>query len=133
MLLKIYKYIFWLIFTQVCLISCSLDNNYVKQHEWKYGDGFRLNNDFIAFGGGYLSLRNDTVFILDSAIAVIYDTQKGYFGDDNEIHIKSISTNQKGIYHELGLVKSEDTLVEIILTAPPHEYEPPVPPTPPKP
>ncbi|MBK6834440.1 MAG: hypothetical protein IPG89_09265 [Bacteroidetes bacterium] len=102
----------------------------MRQHEWKYGDGFRLNNDFIAFGGGYLSLRNDTVFVLDSAIAVIYDTDKGYFGDDNEIHIQSISTSQKGVYHEFGLVKSEDTLVEIILSPPSYEGEPPVPPTP---
>lgn len=113
--------------------SCSLDQDYVRQREWKYGDGYWLQHDFVAFGGGYISLRNDTILIGDSAIAIVYETEKGYFGDDNEIHIKSIATNKLGTYHDFGPLKPQDTIVQIILTPPPPVEEPPVPPTPPFP
>ena len=56
----------------------------------------------------YYKLNNDTIFIGDSAVAVIYETEKSYFGDDNEIHIKSIATNENGIYHDLGAVKPKN-------------------------
>ena len=122
------------ILTIISLTSCTLDNNYVRQRVWKYGNGFWLRHDFIRFGGGYFKLNNDTIFIGDSAVATIFETEKGYFGDDNEIHIKSISTKEIGVYHDLGPINAKDTAVEIILTPPPADInEPPVPETPPKP
>lgn len=121
-----------ILFTLALFYGCSLDNDYVRQRTWKYGAGYWLSHDFITFGGGYLKLTNDTIYMLDSAVAVVYETEKGYFGNDNEIHIKSISTNKTGIYHDFGIAKASDTAVEIILTLPTDTDEPPVPPAPKK-
>ncbi len=117
----------------ILFASCGLDNDYIRQREWKYGDGFWLKHDFIAFGGGYMQLKNDTIYVGDSAVCTIYETEKGYFGKDNEIHIKSIKTNRTGIYHDFGPVTTQDTTTQIILTPPPKVDEPPPPPPPPPP
>jgi hypothetical protein len=95
--------------------SCTLDNNEIRQHEWKYGEGSRPGHDFFAFGGGVFKLYNDTVFFLDTAIATVIDTRKNYYLYDNEITLKNLKTGKAAIYNDLGKVKAEDTVVTIEL------------------
>ena len=118
------------ILTICAFSSCTLDNNEIRQHEWKYGEGSRPGHDFFVFGGGVFKLHNDTVFFLDTAIATVIDTRKNYFLYDNEITLKNLKTGKTAIYNDLGKVKAEDTIVTIELKQLDLEA-PPVPPDPP--
>lgn len=60
-------------------LSCSLSNEEIKQHEWKYGEGSRPGQDFLFFGGGVFKLTDDTIFFLDTAIAKLLILEKTIF------------------------------------------------------
>lgn len=113
------------------LVSCTLSNEEIRQHEWKYGEGSRSGHDFIFFGGGVFKLTDDTIFFIDTAIATIVDTRKNYFLYDNEITLKNIKTGKIAIYNDFGKVKVQDTIVSIEITQSIDTIEPPAPPSPP--
>lgn len=77
--------------------GCTLTNDRIQKHWWKYGNGFHLG-DVLRFANN--SLRNDTIFINNRPTAKIIDKTYGLFGDDNEIVIKSLLTAETGTYHE---------------------------------
>ncbi len=78
-------------------LSCTLTDDRIKKHWWKYGEGFHMGDVLILDNK---NLLNDTIFINGKPKAIIVDKVYGLIGDDNEIIIKSLLTNEKGIYHE---------------------------------
>jgi hypothetical protein len=65
--------------------------------QWKYGEGFNAG-DWLNFEND-LSLRNDTIFRRDSAVAIIVEIEDGKFGDDDEMVIRSMNGDTRGTYH----------------------------------
>ncbi len=116
--------------TIFAISSCTLNNNEIRQHEWKFGEGSRPGHDFFAFGGGIFKLHDDTIFFLDTAIATVIDSRKNYFLYDNEITLKNLKTGKTATYNDLGKVKAEDTIVTIEIKQIDMEA-PPIPPDPP--
>jgi hypothetical protein len=110
------------------LASCTLNPNEIREHEWKYGEGSRPGHDFFAFGGGVFKLSNDTIFFIDTAIATVIESKKNYLFYDNELLLKNLKTGKTAIYHDLGKVNAEDTMVTIEITAPEQDLSPPPPP-----
>lgn len=84
------------------LFSSRLSTAEIEARAWKHAQGYEIN-DFIFFDA-HLRLVNDTIFLKGEPIAVL---QRGYkeLGGDEEIVIKSLKTNQEGIYCVWGLKK----------------------------
>jgi hypothetical protein len=87
------------------LASCeSLKDEYIKENWWLYGEGYHLK-DMLIFddsASNFLQLKKDTILLDNIPKAIIVKKEKGILGADNEIHIKSINSNQIGIYHDKG-------------------------------
>lgn len=99
---------------------------------WKHTSGYMIRDTFLFFYKDFTALRNDTVFVMDSAMAVIEATQKKYSGKEDELHIRSIATGQTGIYNDKGPFDPKSARVEVLLEPPPPlELEAPQPPIPP--
>lgn len=97
------KYIFYISLT-FFLFSCGLDNDEIRKRRWKYGAGYHLGHDFIDFKSGSFNLHNDTILDGDSAIGIIYKTDRSILEkDNNDIYIQSINTGEKGVYCDFGL------------------------------
>ena len=84
--------------------SCTLDNDSVRKGWWKCCGDRPVLHDFISFNEN--NLRHDTIFgktsqNIDTAIAVIYKTEKRWFADD-VIYIKHLETKQIGRYCNKG-------------------------------
>ena len=77
--------------------SCSLSNDSIKQAWWKYGSGYHMG-DVLQFND--TNFRNDSIFDGSRAVALIIKKKKAIYGRDNSITIKSIGTNQTGIYYQ---------------------------------
>lgn len=92
------------LFTLITLCACNPDNKYVKNHRWKYGKGLWIKNDVLHFNSMHLYLRNDTIFEFGTPLAVITQTVEAVAGF-NELHIRSVKTNETGIYYDMGPVK----------------------------
>ena len=83
----------------VFMTNCSSDGNYVRRHQWKYGDGYHIG-DWLSFDNpNFFALRHDTLFKQDTATAMLVHVDK-QFGRDVELTIKSLKTGESGIYHK---------------------------------
>jgi len=78
-------------------LGCTLTDSELKKGWWKHGSGYSIG-DVIYFNGRHV--RNDTIIINDRPIAVIKSRKRTIIGDDNEIIIKSLHTNETGIYYQ---------------------------------
>lgn len=91
-------------------ISCkygSLDNEEIMQIRWKCCGDNPVMGDFPLFDN--TNLRNDTIYnktlkYADSAIAVIYQTEKRWKADD-VIYIRDLRSGQIGRYCAKGSSK----------------------------
>jgi hypothetical protein len=88
--------------------SCTLDNNEIKEVWWKCCGDEPVLRDFPTFSDE--NLRNDTVYIQtinnkDSAIAVIFETEKRWLAD-NLIYVRHLGTGAIGRYCEKGKLKN---------------------------
>lgn len=115
----------------VLLAGCGFDNAHIRRRLWKHAEGYMLNDTFLFFYKDFSALRNDTLFVLDSAMAVVEGTKMGYFGKEGEIRIRSICAGQIGVYYDQGII-DKDAEVEV-MPEPPLEEAPPQPPIPPLP
>ncbi len=88
--------IIWIVFLSIA--ACSNDRIYVTKHQWKYDHGFWIG-DRLSFDNKSYSIRNDTVFKNDTAVALFIQLDKLSLGE-NQLVIKSIKTNDIGIYIE---------------------------------
>jgi hypothetical protein len=84
-----------------------LDNSEIKKVWWKCCGDETVLRDFPTFTN--TNLKNDTVYVQtidhrDSAIAVIFKTEKRWFAD-NVIYIKHLSTGAIGRYCDKGKLK----------------------------
>jgi hypothetical protein len=87
----------------ILLSSCekTIDIDYIKKHEWKYGSGDGWAGDWLSFNNNSrYKLNRDTLFERDTARAIIISLDKNSFDDDNEMKIKIIKTGKLGTYHE---------------------------------
>lgn len=86
----------------ILLSSCkkTIDINYIKKHEWKYGSGDGWVGDWLSFNNNIYKLNTDTLFERDTAKAIIISLDKNSFGHDNEMKIKIIKTGKLGTYYE---------------------------------
>jgi hypothetical protein len=77
----------------------TTDNVYIREQNWKAGSGYNIG-DWLSFDSSknYV-LRNDTIFKHNTAVAIVINVHKAVFGD-NELTVKSISSQDKGTYHE---------------------------------
>jgi len=91
------RFIIILSFLSLAFAGCTLTNDGIQKHWWKYGNGFHIG-DVLRFDNN--SLRNDTIFINNIPTAKIIDKVHGLFGADNEIIIKSFLSSATGTYHE---------------------------------
>jgi hypothetical protein len=90
--------------------SCTygkLDNDEIRQIWWKFCDNEPVVGDFPLFDN--TNLRNDTIYSrthknIDSAIAVIYNTEKRWKADD-VIYIRNLRSGQIGRYCAKGNAK----------------------------
>jgi hypothetical protein len=118
-----------LISASLLLLGCSLNDREILAKKWKYASGYRCKLDVIAFGGGFFRISHDTIFVLDSASAVITSRHKKWFSTDY-IELKSLTTNETGKYSDFGKVNKTDTtytieIKQVDLVAPPIPPEPP--------
>lgn len=93
-----------LIIITIFFFSCTLDNNSIRKGWWKHCGDDHVLRDFISFDEN--NLRHDTIYGKtlqnnDTAIAVIYKTEKRWFADD-VIYIKHLRTKQIGRYCNKG-------------------------------
>ncbi len=65
----------------------------IPKHDWKYSHGYRIG-DYLPIGA--LIVSNDTVYVNDSAVAVITDLELRT--SDMVMMINSIHTNETGKY-----------------------------------
>ena len=84
--------------------SCTLNHDNIVKGWWKWCGNDPVVHDFIMFDR--YNLRNDTIYDKtlqheDSAIAVIYKTEKRWFADD-VIYIKNLDTEKTGRYCNKG-------------------------------
>ena len=94
---KLILWHFLLLFT--LLASCSSNTNYVRSHQWKYGDGFHVQ-DWLDFRqGGFLELHGDTVFREGCPIAIVSKVEHR-IGADTRLELQSMQTNEIGTYYE---------------------------------
>ncbi len=78
------------------LSACTNDIDYVSKHNWKYSDGAWIS-DWLNFEDNFLSIRNDTIFINDSAKAIIDKVEKRLFAD-NLLFVVDINNQEIGRY-----------------------------------
>lgn len=94
------KLILWhfpLLFT--LLASCSSDTNYVRSHQWKYGEGFHVQ-DWLDFRNGeFLELHGDTIFLEGCPIAIVSKVEHR-IGADTRLELQSMQSNEIGTYFE---------------------------------
>jgi hypothetical protein len=92
------------LFVFVLFIQCqgNVDKEAIETivvpHEWKYGEGTNIG-DWIDFKTGYYTIKRDTIFRNDSAVAVISYFDGGRLGDDVEMEITLTKNSSKGIYY----------------------------------
>lgn len=110
------------------LSACSLDEGHIRKYSWKNNGGYWPQHDVLFFGGGYLSLRNDTIFQFDSAVAVITGSRKGFY-KINEIYVRELASGKESSYTELAQLKAQDTVISIRLSPPPADSTEPPPPS----
>jgi len=77
------------------LSGCSISNDTIEDYNWKYREGYYIG-DWIEFQSVY-SLKNDTIFINDSATALITKSYKRIDGSE-VMEIQSITANETGTY-----------------------------------
>ena len=95
-IMKRQTYIIFALFLITAFTSCTLDNDALTKKVWKFGDGYWLG-DILYFSNK--TLRNDTLYGVDSAFAVVYKTERRFFAD-NKVYIKSLKTGEIGTYYE---------------------------------
>lgn len=79
--------------------SCELRENEVKRVWWLYGSGYHIGDQL---GNLQRQLKNDTIYQSRIPVAIIYSTEKGFFGSDDEIVIQAIDSDELGYYHCKG-------------------------------
>jgi hypothetical protein len=91
-----------IILLSVFLIGCkqSIDKDYIKNHQWKYGSGDGWVGDFLFFDRDLYKISNDTILKLDTARAVIKSLDTNDFNGDKEMIIKLIKDGTTGTYHQ---------------------------------
>jgi hypothetical protein len=88
------------------LVQCTVDSKtnisetFISDREWKFGKGYHIG-DHLRFDSLNYRISNDTIFRNDSATAVIAKILKATAGHAGQIEIHSITTQEKGTYHEL--------------------------------
>ena len=84
------------------LYSCkqSVDTDYVRNHEWKWGEGKGRIGDWICFDHNIYKISNDTLFKRDTARAVVVSLDKNGWRYDNEMVIIQIQNGEHATYHE---------------------------------
>jgi hypothetical protein len=87
----------------IIFIQCnsSLQTNeeiHVGNAQWKYGEGLNVG-DWLTFDGERYSIRGDTIFKKDTAIAVVKEIKRGALGDDDKMQIQSFDGAQSGTYY----------------------------------
>jgi len=77
------------------LIACNISNDKIEDCNWKYGEGYYIG-DWIEFHSVY-SLKNDTIFINDTATALITKSYKRIDGAE-VMEIQSLKAKDTGFY-----------------------------------
>jgi hypothetical protein len=78
----------------------TIDNSYIRTHEWKELEGFTIGGWLSFEKGDYYGLRNDTLFADHKAVAVVVQLDRAVLYGSTELHIRSIGTGKLGSYIE---------------------------------
>lgn len=81
----------------VSLADCSLTDAEIKEHSWKYAEGYNIG-DWVDFNNSIFILTNDTIYSNGEATAKIIYSRINVFASKRSITIESIFKKEKGIY-----------------------------------
>ena len=85
----------FLLLSLILLQSCK-NETLINKSNWKYREGYHIG-DWLDFKTG-LSLRNDTIYKDNTAIAKFIEIDKGYFGFPTKLQMADLKTNKTGTY-----------------------------------
>lgn len=87
-----------LFLTLLIFLSCNDHKNELYEAGfWKHYDGFRIG-DAINFDSGHCQIQNDTIYKNEKPVAILIKIENRFFTGDKFLHIKDLTTNEKGIY-----------------------------------
>jgi len=82
----------------ILISSCSFSDTDLKNGWWKYGNGYHIG-DVLDFNT--LTFSNDTIYTNGIPRAILIDRVDSYFNlTSRKIIIQSLSSNEKGTYHQ---------------------------------
>jgi len=83
----------------LCLIvACTNENKQLKEATfWKYSDGFYIG-DYVDFNSKSIKIQNDTIYKIETPIALIIKIKNRTILGDKLLYIKDIASSKEGIY-----------------------------------
>src|SRR5690554_1852407 len=80
------------------IIACNNDNKQLKEVVfWKYSDGFYIG-DYVDFNSKSIKIQNDTIYKIETPIALIIKIKNRTILGDKLLYIKDIASSKEGIY-----------------------------------